>query len=129
MDHTDHITVDELLARHTVNPSRLEPASSEASGRDVRARLREPVVRPCTVCGEDYRTSTVVTFHGGGPRWVDLWREHTLATMGPWRGPATVQGVLADLREVAAELAAESGRPTRVRTWTDEEGWRDERHA
>ncbi|MFJ5036027.1 hypothetical protein ACIQB5_50585 [Streptomyces sp. NPDC088560] len=129
MDHTDHITVDELLARHTVNPSRLELASSEVSGRDVRARLREPVVRPCVVCGDDYRSTEMVTFPGRGPRWVDLCREHTIATMGPWRGPSTVEGILADLRKVVAELAAGTGRPTRVRIWTDEEGWRDEPHA
>ncbi|MGN5376962.1 hypothetical protein ACQ4WX_02925 [Streptomyces lasalocidi] len=66
MDHTDHITVDELLARHTVNPSRLEPGSSEVSGQDVRARLREPVVRPCVVCGDDYRPTEMVTFPGKG---------------------------------------------------------------
>ncbi|MEU8976468.1 hypothetical protein AB0D11_46240 [Streptomyces monashensis] len=112
MDPIDHITVDELLARHAVNPSRREPAPSKATGRHVSARIREPVARPCTVCGEDYRSSSVVTFPGG-PRWVDLRREHMLATMSPWRGPSTVEGIFSDLRKAAAELAAEMGGLTR----------------
>jgi hypothetical protein len=106
--------------------------------RQVSARLREPIVRPCTVCGDGYRTAQVVPFPGEGSRWVDLCREHAIATMEPWRGPSTVEGILADLREVAAELAGEtgetgetgaSGASARVRTWTDEEGRRDERRT
>jgi hypothetical protein len=81
------------------------------------------------MCGDDYRTAHVVTFPKEGPRWVDLCREHTIATMEPWRGPSTVEGILADLREVAAEPAAETGASARLRTWTDEEGWRDERRT
>jgi hypothetical protein len=123
------MSIDELLTHHAVDPSRLEPAPPEATRRHVSARLREPIARPCTVCGDGYRTTQVLVFPGSGPRWVDLCREHTLATMEPWRGPSTVEGILADLREVAAELAAETGATTRLRTWTDEEGWRDQPHA
>jgi hypothetical protein len=116
------MSVDELLARHTVDPSHLAPGPPEATRRHVSARLREPIARPCTVCGNDYRTTQVVTFPEDGPRWVDLCREHMLATMEPWRGPSTVEGILADLREVAAELAGEMGATTRLRTWTDVDG-------
>ncbi|MEU8976075.1 hypothetical protein AB0D11_44060 [Streptomyces monashensis] len=125
----DRMSVDELLGRHAVDPSHLELAPPEVTRRQVSARLREPTVRPCTVCGDGYRTAQVFTFPGEGPRWVDLCRELAIATMEPWRGPSTVEGILADLREVAAELAGETGASARVRTWTDEEGWRDERRT
>ena len=114
--------VHELLAQHALDPTTLEPAPAEPTRVQVKARYDFLHTRACTACGkeEDSRTSRVAVFPEAGPRWVDLCREHTLATMAPWRGPSTTEGILADLREVAAQV----GLPLRL--WTDEEGWSDE---
>jgi hypothetical protein len=118
------VTVDELLARHAVDSSRLDPAPADPSRAQTRARYALHLEKPCTVCGkeEDCRTSRVIVFPDAGPRWVDLCRDHSLATMPPWTGPTTMEGILADLRAVAL------GSP-RLRLWTDEDGWQDERHG
>jgi hypothetical protein len=42
--------------------------------------------------------------------------------MPQWTGPATIEGVLADLRQAVA------GRGAGLRLWTDEDGWHDEPH-
>lgn len=115
------MTVEELLARHAVDPATLDPAPTDCSEAIRCARYDLHGQLPCSACGlpGDCRTSRVIaTAHG--PRWVDLCREHSLAVMQGWRGPATPAGILADLREVAAEV----GMPLRV--WTDEDGWPDE---
>ena len=58
-------------------------------------------------CGEDSATALVRNF-GDGPRWVDLCWEHGWATVEPAPGmPTTLEGILADVREVAAELGLE----------------------
>lgn len=122
------MTVEELLAAHGVNPATLDPAPAEPDRAQRRARYALHLESPCTACGkeEDSRTSHAITFPEHGPRWIDLCREHSLATMGPWRGPSTVEGVLADFREVVADVAAERGIEIPLRIYTDEEGWRDE---
>ncbi|MEU6379590.1 hypothetical protein [Streptomyces sp. NPDC046909] len=43
--------------------------------------------------------------------------------------PTTKEGILADLREVFAEVAAELGVTPQVRLWTDENDWQDEQHG
>ena len=118
------MTVGELLARHAVDPARLDPAPAAPSRAQTRARYALHLEKPCSACGkeEDCRTSRVVDFPDAGPRWVDLCRDHSLATMPPWTGPTTVEGILADLRAVAGQGAG-------LRLWTDEDGWQDERHG
>jgi hypothetical protein len=112
--------VEELLARHAIDPAALEPAPADTSRQQVIDRICAFPPRPCSVCGEPSPTARMRVFPGHGPRWVDLCRDHSLAVIGPWRGPSTVEGILADLREAAAEL----GLPLQI--WTDTGGWRDE---
>ncbi|MER6062367.1 hypothetical protein ABT167_14450 [Streptomyces sp. NPDC001792] len=123
MDIT-RMTVGDLLARHAVDPARLDPAPTDPSRAQTRARYAQHLERPCTACGKegDCRTSRSVVFPGAGPRWVDLCRDHSLAAMPRWSGPTTIEGLLADLR-AAAEVSPERG--VAVRLWTDEDGWHD----
>jgi hypothetical protein len=106
----ERMTVDELLARHAVDPDRLDPAPASPSRAQTMARYALHREKPCSACGkeEDCRTSRVVDFPGRGPRWVDLCREDSLATMPRWTGPTTIEGILADLRQAAAEAATMS---------------------
>lgn len=122
------MTVEELLAAHGVDLAALDPAPAKPDRAQRRARYALHLELPCTACGkeEDTRTSRVIDLPEAGPRWVDLCREHSLATMAPWRGPSTLEGVLKDFREVVAEVAAERGVDIPLRLWTDEKGWRDE---
>jgi hypothetical protein len=122
------VTVEELLADYSVDPARLEPAPAEPCRAQTRARYALLSKKPCSACGKerDSRTSRSTVIPGAGPRWVDLCLDHSLAVMPPWRGPTTMEGILEDLREMAAELAAERGTDVPVRLWTDEEGWRDD---
>jgi hypothetical protein len=118
------MTVDELLASYAVDPARLDPAPAEPSRAQTAARYALHLEKPCSACGktEDCRTSRSIPFPGHGPRWVDLCRDHSLAAMPQWTGPATIEGVLADLRQAVA------GRGAGLRLWTDEDGWHDEPH-
>jgi len=120
MDDSAPVTVDELLAHHGIAPAYLEPAPADAARREVIDRICAAPARACSVCGEPSPTARIVDFPGYGRRWVDLCSGHSKAVMQPWRGPTTVEGILADLREVAAEMGA----PLRV--WTDEGGWQGE---
>ena len=114
--------VHDLLAQYAVDPATLDAAPANPTRAQTMARYARHLELPCTACGRegDSRTSQVAVFPAAGPRWVDLCREHTIETMRPWRGPSTVTGILADVREVAAEAGV------RLRVYTDEDGWRDE---
>ncbi|WP_217236031.1 hypothetical protein [Streptomyces sp. AC555_RSS877] len=118
----DSTTVDQLLAAHSVDPTLLDPGPADPDRAQTRARYAGLHLRPCSACGkeEDCRTARVIVFPEAGPRWVDLCRDDSLAVMGPWRGPTTWEGILADVREVTAEM----GLPLRV--YTDKEGWSDD---
>lgn len=112
--------VGKLLAERGVDTFHLEPAPA-ATRRDVVARVTGPP-RPCTACGEPSCT-TRIHATADGPRWVDLCWQHARATAPQWRGPSTLQGIVADLREAALE----AGVPLTIHT--DEAGWQDEPHA
>ncbi|MFE7167200.1 hypothetical protein [Streptomyces sp. NPDC057616] len=122
----ERISLVELLRRHPVDLSALQPAPAEPTGRELSARVRAIHHKPCSVCGQMCATSRVHTTPEQGPRWVDLCWDHGLATMPVSRMPDTVEGILAELREAAAEVAAELGRPVPMTVWTDKDGWRDE---
>ncbi|MEV1079900.1 hypothetical protein AB0I98_16885 [Streptomyces sp. NPDC050211] len=127
MEHRERMSVEELLQRHDVDPALLDPAPADPDRAQFRARFALHWTQPCSACGktQDCHTSRAVTFPEHGTRWVDLCRDHMLATMPEWHGPSTVEGILQDIREVVAKLAAEHGTPARVRVWTDEDGWHD----
>ncbi|MCX4704388.1 hypothetical protein [Streptomyces sp. NBC_01373] len=114
----DRTTVEQLLTEHAIDPAALPSAPADASRRNVMHRICMLPPWPCGVCGDPSRTSRTIDTEAG-PRWVDLCRDHSLAVMPPWRGPTTVEGIVADLRWAAAQL----GLPLRV--YTDKEGWRD----
>ncbi|MFF0736932.1 hypothetical protein ACFYVK_35625 [Streptomyces chartreusis] len=128
MEDRERMTVEELMQRYAVDPVGLDPAPAKPAMREILARFDQQWTLPCTACGKmrDCQTALSVAFPGYGPRWVDLCREHWLATMSPWRGPTTVEGIMQDLREVIAEVSAKLGTPARVQVWTDETGWQDE---
>lgn len=67
---------------------------------EIRARYRADAGRPCCVCGLDDRTSRAIDFSGYGPRWVDFWRDHSLAVtlLALPTMPATAAGAFADIR-------------------------------
>lgn len=101
------MNVTDLLAEHGVDPNTLEPAPAEPAGKEFSARIARWPLKPCSVCGDDCRTAQVLHFPEYGHRWVDLCRNHSLATWQPApRMPSTVEGIIADLREVAAEVGA-----------------------
>ncbi|MFI6360169.1 hypothetical protein ACIBJF_48315 [Streptomyces sp. NPDC050743] len=103
----ERMTVDDLLACHAVNPARLDPAPADPSRAQTRARYALHLERPCSACGkeEDCRTSRVIIFPDAGPRWVDLCRDDSLATMPRWTGPTTIEGILADLHWAAGTMS------------------------
>ena len=83
---------------------------------------------PCSVCGEMSSTVRIYDSPEHGPRWVDLCWHHGFATMSPWRGPSTAEGIIADLREVAAKLgltpaARQFGRVQRERPGGEGTPW------
>jgi len=120
----------DLLEREHVDLSALDPAPAKPTRDEQRARILRVPPRPCTVCGDAIRTTRVHTTPEHGPRWVDLCRDHALLTWPAAPGmPSTMEGVLADLREVAAEVAAEREAAVRLRVYTDEDGWQDEPRA
>ncbi|MEV6057772.1 hypothetical protein [Streptomyces sp. NPDC052107] len=101
------MTVNELLARHAVDPARLDPAPAEPSRAEMRARYALHWTLPCTACGmtQDCRTSRSILFPRQGHRWVDLCRDDSLATMPRWTGPTTIEGILAELCWAAGTMS------------------------
>jgi len=117
----DRITLGDLLRLERVDLGALDPAPAKPSMPEQRARVLHVPPWPCTACGDTGRTTCVYSTPEHGPRWIDLCRDHALLTWPTAAGmPSTMAGILADLREVAAE----AGVPLRI--WTDEDGWRDE---
>ncbi|MGW2724995.1 hypothetical protein [Streptomyces sp. NPDC001492] len=100
----ERMTLAELFRRHRVDPDTLPHAPPSPPDSLVRTRITQAPPKPCAACGEDSATVRVRDF-GDGPRWVDLCWEHGWPTMEPApRVPTTLEGALADLREVAAAL-------------------------
>ncbi|WP_171109229.1 MULTISPECIES: hypothetical protein [unclassified Streptomyces] len=105
--------VADLVALHRVDPALLDRAPAVQWRPDERARLSAWPPLPCSICGDDTRTTRVIAPAGYGPRWLDLCRDHSLAVIP--KLPAPLSKILADLRETAGELP--------VSAWTDETGW------
>ncbi|MER6420703.1 hypothetical protein [Streptomyces sp. NPDC001137] len=100
----ERMTLAELFRRHGVDPKTLPQAPASPPDSEVRTRITQAPFQPCAACGEDSATVRVRDF-GDGPRWVDLCWEHGWATVEPApRMPTTLEGILADVGEVAAEL-------------------------
>ncbi|MFD8301513.1 hypothetical protein ACFV29_04005 [Streptomyces sp. NPDC059690] len=103
----ERMTLAELFRRHGVDPDALPHAPPSPPDSEVRKRITQPPLQPCAACGEDSSHILIRDF-GDGPRWVDLCGEHGWATAEPAPGmPTTLEGILADAREVAAELGLE----------------------
>ena len=103
----ERMTLAELFRRHGVDPETLPQAPPSPPDSLVRTRITQAPLQPCAACGEDSAHVRVRDF-GDGPRWVDLCWEHGWATVEPAPGmPTTLEGILADAREVAAELGLE----------------------
>ncbi|WP_327691334.1 hypothetical protein OG870_22680 [Streptomyces sp. NBC_00461] len=100
----DRIDLGELLRQQHVDLSALEPAPAKPTSSEKVRRIQRMPPWPCSVCGEMSPTVRVYDSPEHGPRWVDLCRDHGITTMPPWRGPSTVEGIIADLREVADKL-------------------------
>lgn len=101
MDATD------LLRTLGVDPATLNPAPARPRGRDGFDRVGLSPV-PCTLCGEPAYVTKVVDVPGGR-RWLDRCRTCFLATvhLDPGGAPSTLDGILADLRAVAAEAGVD----------------------
>lgn len=103
----EHMTLAELFRRYCVEPDSLPLAPPSPPDGEVRKRITQAPLQPCAACGEDSSHVRVRDF-GNGPRWVDLCWEHGWATAEPAPGmPTTLEGILADVRGVAAELGLE----------------------
>ncbi|MCX5327878.1 MULTISPECIES: hypothetical protein [unclassified Streptomyces] len=125
----DRMTLDELLKRYDVDLSTLPAAPASPADREVRTRITTKPLQPCAACGQDSATVRVLTTDHG-PRWLDLCWDHGWAVVEPSpQMPTTTEGILADLREVIAELAAETGTKASLKLCTDEAGWQDEHHG
>ncbi|MFF4909731.1 hypothetical protein ACFY2T_33280 [Streptomyces sp. NPDC001260] len=103
----ERMTLAELFRRHAVDPDALPHAPPSPPDSEVRKRITRAPFQPCAACGED--SSHILTRDfGDGPRWVDLCWEHGWATVEPAPGmPTTLEGILAEARQVAAELGLE----------------------
>lgn len=97
MDATD------LLRTLGVDPAALDPAPAHPRGQAGFDRVGLSPV-PCSLCGAPAYVTKVVDLPGGH-RWLDRCRTCFLATvhLDPGGAPSTVDGILADLREAAAE--------------------------
>ncbi|MEU9917783.1 hypothetical protein [Streptomyces sp. NPDC051001] len=123
------MSLDELLKRYDVDLSSLPAAPASPADDEVRTRITTRPIQPCAVCGRDSATVRVLTTDYG-PRWLDLCWGHGWAVVEPSpRMPTTVEGIFADLRDVIAELEAETGIKASLELWTDGAGWRDEDHG
>lgn len=84
-----------------VDPANLEPAPARPTRWDYRARYGlDP--KPCSACSLPARSSGVLHHPALGPRWLDQCRTCFLAT--PPRSRVPLEQMLADLREIAAEM-------------------------
>ncbi|MFI1727527.1 hypothetical protein [Streptomyces sp. NPDC020489] len=123
------MSLEELLKQTGVEVAALPPAPASPTSRQVHARIAHRPPYLCAVCGKTGAMARVVATDQGA-RWADLCIGHGLTVMEPSpRMPTTAEGILADLREVVAEMAAETGRTPRMRLFADAGGWRDEAHG
>ena len=94
----------EAAAHLGVGVASLEPAPVHPTRWEYRARYG-PTPKPCSACGEPARSSGVIDHPQLGPRWLDQCRTCFLAT--PPRARVQLEQMLADLREIAAEMGAD----------------------
>ncbi|MFI8535386.1 hypothetical protein ACIGMX_34715 [Streptomyces aquilus] len=121
--------ITEKLMQLGIEPTTLPTAPRpEPTRTEYRARICVLPLPACAVCGGQGITTRVIQTTAG-PRWLDLCLPDVTAVMPPSRMPATLEGILADLREVAAEVAADLGIKATLSVWTDETGWQDEQHG
>ncbi|MCX4993417.1 hypothetical protein [Streptomyces sp. NBC_00568] len=98
------MTDADLLLRLGVDSATLDPAPAHHRGTAGPARVGlSPVA--CTLCAAPARFTRVVDVPGSGPCWLDRCCPCYLATVGmqPSRVPATVDGIVADLRAAAVD--------------------------
>lgn len=102
MDATD------LLRTLGVDPATLDPAPPWAPYRGTGTARLDGGHR-CVRCDQPARATRVVDVPGLGPRWLDTCRDCFLAAARvlPSRMPSTVDGIVADLREAAAEAGVD----------------------
>jgi hypothetical protein len=96
------MTDADLLLILGVDPATLDPVLEQRDGPD---RVGSSPV-PCSTCGQPARFTRIVDLDHG-PRWLDRCRNCFLATVSlqPHRMPASVDGIVADLRAAMADLA------------------------
>ncbi|MCI3277607.1 hypothetical protein [Streptomyces cylindrosporus] len=119
----------DLLHQQHVDPSGLDPAPGRPTEREYFRRIHRML--PCTACGETAASTRVHNSPNHGPRWVDLCMPHMILTMKPApRMPTTLEGILDDVREVAAEVGL-TLRPISQEEWEEtgrraalRHGWR-----
>ena len=93
--------LEQAAAHLGVDVASLEPAPAKPTRWDYRARYGlDP--KPCSACGQPTRSSGVLDHPTLGPRWLDQCRTCFLAT--PPRARVPLEQMLADLREIAAEM-------------------------
>ncbi|MEV5646217.1 hypothetical protein AB0L67_39990 [Streptomyces flaveolus] len=93
----------DLVTQHGIDPARLDPAPAPPARAQALARVQAAPSRICTVCGEQAAAARAVGFPGAGPRWVDLCWDHGMAVRRRSRLPATLDGIVEDLRAAALE--------------------------
>lgn len=121
--------ITEKLMRLGIEPTALPTAPrTEPTRAEYRARIGVLPLPPCAACGGQGITTRVIQTTAG-PRWLELCWKDVAAVMPPSRMPATLDGILADLREAATEAAVDLGIKATLSVWTAETGWQDEQHG
>ncbi|MFJ3044136.1 hypothetical protein [Streptomyces tendae] len=93
----------DLLTQHGIDPARLEPAPHPPARAQILARVQSPPPRSCVVCGDQAATARIVVSPDAGPRWTDWCWVHGMAIHPRCTLPATLEGIIADLRAAARE--------------------------
>ena len=88
-----------------IDPARLDPAPPDPARMPGAGERIGRNPKPCVACGRPSCATGILDIPTFGFRWLDRCRDCFLSRVNvePSRVPATMEGILADLREAARE--------------------------